>query len=308
MSVNLMREVWDADLRPTPRKLTLLALADYGDDSGGRIFPSLADVAGKVGVSRGQVQRVVRSLIDDGLLIVVANANGGRPGQTPHYRICLDQLAVLERAPFRQNSRTGTGGADATPTDGADATPPMAQTGGVDAVDGWRAGRGGVAPVPQRDGAGATLTTIGTIKEPPANHQKTRASKSRQLSEEFADILEGVDQQVLNDWQQLRKKKGAPITRTALEDIRREAGKAGMTLNEVFTMCCSRGWQGFMASWQTPAESTGAQRQPRRESVAERREKTRAGLSGDQSTGSVIVDVDAFWTDGFRNEPRVTDE
>ena len=39
------------------------------------------------------------------------------------------------------------------------------------------------------------------------------------------------------------------ITDTAIDGIRREADKAGMTLADALAMCCKRGWQGFEADW-----------------------------------------------------------
>ena len=58
-----------------------------------------------------------------------------------------------------------------------------------------------------------------------------------------------VDETVWNDFVILRKSKRAPITATAMKTIRREAEKAGYTITEALTECCSRGWAGFKAEW-----------------------------------------------------------
>ena len=58
-----------------------------------------------------------------------------------------------------------------------------------------------------------------------------------------------VDEQVFNDYVQLRKAKKAPITGTVITRIRNEAQKANMTLNDALATCCARGWQGFNADW-----------------------------------------------------------
>lgn len=63
------------------------------------------------------------------------------------------------------------------------------------------------------------------------------------------DLLQDVQPDVLKDWQALRKQKKARISRTAVQQICREAEKAGLTLNEALTLCCARGWAGFDASW-----------------------------------------------------------
>lgn len=58
-----------------------------------------------------------------------------------------------------------------------------------------------------------------------------------------------VDTTVFADFLQIRKAKRAPLTATALGGIRREADKAGVTLEEALTVCCERGWVGFRADW-----------------------------------------------------------
>lgn len=60
---------------------------------------------------------------------------------------------------------------------------------------------------------------------------------------------DGVDETVWQDFLKLRKAKKAPVTDTAIDGIRREADKAGMTLADALAMCCKRGWQGFDADW-----------------------------------------------------------
>lgn len=60
---------------------------------------------------------------------------------------------------------------------------------------------------------------------------------------------EGVLSQTWADFLQIRKAKRAPMTETSLTRIRKEAGKAGLSLQEALETCCSRGWQGFEASW-----------------------------------------------------------
>jgi len=43
--------------------------------------------------------------------------------------------------------------------------------------------------------------------------------------------------------------KHAKLTQRAIEGLKREAKKAGRTLEEVLAECCMMGWQGFKASW-----------------------------------------------------------
>lgn len=60
---------------------------------------------------------------------------------------------------------------------------------------------------------------------------------------------DGVEDGVWSDFVDMRKKKRAPITETALNRIAGEAAKAGWSLNDALAECCVRGWQGFKADW-----------------------------------------------------------
>lgn len=60
---------------------------------------------------------------------------------------------------------------------------------------------------------------------------------------------DGVSESVWSDFVAHRKGKKAALTNTALEGIRREAAKAGWSMEAALTEVCSRGWTGFKASW-----------------------------------------------------------
>jgi hypothetical protein len=79
------------------------------------------------------------------------------------------------------------------------------------------------------------------------------------------ELFEGVDPQVVADFKALRKAKKCTITPTAVAGIKREAEKAGLTLESALRICCERGWAGFSASWQgiptaTPPSQPGGGR------------------------------------------------
>lgn len=59
----------------------------------------------------------------------------------------------------------------------------------------------------------------------------------------------GVEEQVADDWLAIRKAKKLPLTATALEGVKREAGKAGVPVAKALRICCERGWGGFKAEW-----------------------------------------------------------
>lgn len=60
-----------------------------------------------------------------------------------------------------------------------------------------------------------------------------------------------VDAGVWDDWKQLRKSKRATVSETVVEQARKEATKANMSLNSFLKEWCLRGSQGLKAEWLT---------------------------------------------------------
>lgn len=60
-----------------------------------------------------------------------------------------------------------------------------------------------------------------------------------------------VDEVLWNDWKQLRKSKRAGVTATVVEEARKEAAKAQMSLSQFLKEWCLRGSQGLKAEWLT---------------------------------------------------------
>jgi hypothetical protein len=58
-----------------------------------------------------------------------------------------------------------------------------------------------------------------------------------------------VDQQIWDDWKQLRKAKKAPVTETVVNSARKEASKANMSFSDFLSVWCARGSQGLQADW-----------------------------------------------------------
>jgi len=61
----------------------------------------------------------------------------------------------------------------------------------------------------------------------------------------------GVKKQHAEDWLRARKEKRLPLTLTALDGVKAEAEKAGMTLPQAIAKAASEGWGGFKAKWLT---------------------------------------------------------
>lgn len=88
--------------------------------------------------------------------------------------------------------------------------------------------------------------TLATSHKPLAISQEEKQKKAPATR---AVVIEGVSESVANDFTAMRKAKKAPITETALAFIKREADKAGYTLEQALETSCARGWVGFKAEW-----------------------------------------------------------
>lgn len=122
MSINLMSRVWKLPM-PTTQKMVLLIMCDYGNDDGLSVYPSIRKVAERASLSERHAQRVVHSLINEGWISVIGNANGGAPGTTRNYQINVQKLdetgdigvtgdkmsRVTWASPLRVTSDTQTG-------------------------------------------------------------------------------------------------------------------------------------------------------------------------------------------------------
>jgi hypothetical protein len=215
--------------------LALLALADRADDSGGSCWISMAVIADKASVSRSQAQRIVRWHVTQRLVSVVANQFGGKPGTTPHYQLHLDRIAAL----------SNMGSADAAPMDSTGATGSADATRSTAAQDGPHGCTGGAAPMRQTGSTGATQDVMNTKATTRATQKSARAPLP-----DPAKLFPEVTQRALEDWQSVRtaKRSGAP-TETAAKGFRREAIRAGLTLQQAVELCCERGWAGLNADW-----------------------------------------------------------
>jgi hypothetical protein len=87
--------------------------------------------------------------------------------------------------------------------------------------------------------------------------EKRREEKSIDIQKERATSVAcppDVDQQIWDDWKQLRKAKKAPVTETVVSSARKEASKANMSFSDFLSVWCARGSQGLQADWLKPEE------------------------------------------------------
>ena len=90
MSGKIMGQVWELDL-PHAEQLVLLAMADHADHEGNNIFPSVGLVAWKTGYSHRQTQRIIKILVDKGLLVF--SDESGMKG-TKNYSVAFEHADI----------------------------------------------------------------------------------------------------------------------------------------------------------------------------------------------------------------------
>lgn len=182
MSIKAMTLVWERFPRGGSDMLVALALADWCNDQGVSLHPSIRAIAGKCRLSESQARRIVHQMLDDGMLEIVGNKFGGAPGASRQYRFRLDLLTASAHA----SPRT-----DATPTPGASATPSIGDRASTHARDGWH-------PCAETASTHASLTII----EPsidvrntsvvPAKEKSSRKQACKKSVPEDFGISEGV--------------------------------------------------------------------------------------------------------------------
>lgn len=59
----------------------------------------------------------------------------------------------------------------------------------------------------------------------------------------------GASEKTVDAWLEIRRGKRLKPTEVAMEGVVEEAQKAGMPLEAVLKLCCTRGWGGFDAAW-----------------------------------------------------------
>ena len=93
-----------------------------------------------------------------------------------------------------------------------------------------------------------TVTVTGTGTKTETGNRKPE-TETRSARIRAASCPPDVSDQVWEDFTILRKTLRAPLTETAIDGIRREAGKAGVTLEIALKTCCERGWRGYRSDW-----------------------------------------------------------
>lgn len=94
-------------------------------------------------------------------------------------------------------------------------------------------------------------------EKPTDNQEQEQKQEQEQINVQHLTEA-GVDRQHATDWIKARKAKRLPLTKTALDAVMREAGKAGLSLPEAIKRAAEEGWAGFKADWLTKEQKAPA--------------------------------------------------
>lgn len=220
MSIKVMTAVWERSQHSGSHLLMLLAIADFSDDQG-NAYPAVPTLAEKCRMKQRNAQMILATLKESGELEIRANEG---PKGTNLYRIVVGAQGMQGIAPPQKI-----------------APPQILARGDAKAC---AKGMQGIAP------------------EPSMNHQEPSEDSALSSGIHRAGGKNGpsvprplsVGEQTWVDWLALRKAKKAPVTETVLAQAKREADKAGMSLDAFLQVWCLRGSQGLQASWLKPHE------------------------------------------------------
>jgi hypothetical protein len=91
MSIKVMAHIWERAKVSGSQLLVLLAMADFADDQGRNIYPSMTTLAQKARLSESQARRVVHELVESGIVEVMeAGGWDGKRNRSNEYRIVMD--------------------------------------------------------------------------------------------------------------------------------------------------------------------------------------------------------------------------
>lgn len=98
----------------------------------------------------------------------------------------------------------------------------------------------------ERNESDVTRDVTVTPREEKRREEKEDKTRSRASA---PSCPSGVSETVWSDFLALRKAKKAPLTKTALDSIEREAARALISLEDALRCCITCNWQGFNADW-----------------------------------------------------------
>jgi len=253
VSIKIQTMVWDRYPGEDHELLLALKLADFCDDNGEHIFPSIETMAEKVRRSPRAVQYQLQGMVKSGWLVKVANAGGGR-GRACEYRINPDWINGATLAPISDGEK----GATNAPIKRVQRVAEKGATGDTKGATGFAKGCSGLHPIHQEP-----------PKEPSENHQPARRTPRVALHVELLNIElpETIPFAVWDMWCEHReaKAKDAPWTRPAAKVSIKKLemlAAAGQSPEASVEEAVLRGWTGLFPVKTVAGSSAGAAATP----------------------------------------------
>ncbi len=182
MSIKLMTQVWDLELRHV-EKLVLLSLADQANDTG-LCWPSIATIAYRCGLSERGLRNVLDALAEAGQI-----RREQRAGRSTHYHV-----TPAPRAPHPGTACTPTP-APRAPHPGTTCTPP----------------RHDVHSTPARGAGDPGTACTHNPQEPKENPKGNEEGRPPSVSGSTIGMPTGVNPEALTRWEQWLRFKGKPV-------------------------------------------------------------------------------------------------
>ena len=220
-----------ADDRLTLRHIrVLMAILSFRSVDTGLAFPTREEIGQRARLPVSRVSTITTELEHLGWL--KKHGNGGR-SRANTYRFCVPNK-VLETVP---EPVTVTKSVTVTDSD----------------LNGYRNGNETVTESVrgiEQTNTDHNIPNNNPREEVEVNPDKTKqqSSKLKTITTRYLETI-GVEKDVAVEFLALRKRKRANLTPLALAGIKREAGRAGLSLNDALLVCVERGWQSFNASW-----------------------------------------------------------
>ncbi|MFO1326068.1 MAG: helix-turn-helix domain-containing protein [Rubrivivax sp.] len=228
---------------PATQKAVLMCIADYCHDDG-RDWHSIASMVEWTCLSKRTVIDALKALEDRGLIVI--KRDRGVNNTT------FVQVDRIEEAKANQcASRTSAPAAPVQELHGTSATDALPLVQEPHQLVQQPHAKHQEASVKHQE---AKKTHV---RAAPSTTPSSATPTNRYVKASNVERPDDVDAQTWADWLQLRKAKRAPVTATVMAEVRREAAKAGMTLEDFLRAWCVRGSQGLQADWLRKPITTG---------------------------------------------------
>lgn len=231
MSMLLMVKAMQSKVGNPLRKLVLMKLADNANDQG-ECWPSYQHIADQCEMSKRSVMIHIDALIRCGFLRKEMRIGGEKGNKSNLYTL---------RIPSAGDSLPS---ANPAPLSAGDSLPPSA----------------GDAP--------RTSHSLEPVMEPV---MESSSAKNKNKNLDFSSWPYMPNEQVFNDWVQLRKARKSPITQTVINQFGKELNKAvdaGYTVDDCISEAVEAGWTGFKLQWIINRNSNVKNKQPNIKQIA----------------------------------------